>query len=73
MKCYGKVINYDGFTGTIMGLDGNKYLLVRDNLLDNNVKEEDFVSFDKDMYRDIEITKYIARFVKRISDKDIKN
>ena len=73
MKSYGKVFEYDGYVGTIIGVDGNKCMFVDKDLVDKDIKKDDYVSFDRDMYKDIELTRYIARFVKRINKEDIKN
>ena len=67
MKTFGKVIEYDGYTGTIKGTDGKNYLLLNKEL-EEEIKENDYVSFDIDIYKDVEITKYIARFIKKIKD-----
>lgn len=73
MKCYGKVVEYDGCVGTVLGIDGNNYMFVDNDLVDKDVKKGDYVSFDKDLYKDVELTRYMARFVKRINKEDIKN
>ena len=73
MKSYGKVMEYDGYVGTIIGLDGNSYMVLDTDLVDKDIKKDDYVSFDKDLYKDIELTRYIARFVKRVNKEDIKN
>lgn len=73
MKSYGKVLEYDGYTGVIVGLDGNSYMVLDSDLVDKDIKSDDYVSFDKDVYKDIEITRYIARFVNKIRKEDIKS
>lgn len=73
MKCYGKIVEYDEYVGTVLGIDGNNYMFVDNDLVDKDVKKGDFVSFDKDLYKDVELTRYMARFVKRINEEDIKN
>ena len=73
MKSYGKVVEYDGGIGTIVGIDDNNYMFLDTDLIDKDIKKDDYVSFDKDLYKDIELTRYIARFVKIINKEDIKN
>ena len=73
MKSYGKVVEYDGGIGTIVGIDDNNYMFLDTDLIDKDIKKNDYVSFDKDLYKDIELTRYMARFVKRINKEDIKN
>lgn len=72
MKIYGKVSLYDGFTGTILGMDGHSYLLLKQEIISGEVNVNDYVSFDGEIYQDIELTKYIARFVKKISEAEYK-
>ena len=73
MKSYGKVTEYDGYTGTIVGIDGKNYLLLDVELVDKDIKIDDYVSFDADVYEDVEFTRYVARFIKRIKKDDIKS
>lgn len=73
MKSYGKVFEYDGCVGTIIGVDGNSYMFLDTDLVDKDIKKDDYVSFDVEVYKDIELTRYIARFVKRINKEDIKD
>ena len=73
MKSYGKVFEYDGYVGTIIGVDGNNYMVLDTDLVDKDIKKDDYVSFDVEVYKDIELTRYIARFVKRINKEDIKD
>lgn len=73
MKSYGKVVEYDGYVGTIIGGDGNSYMVLDTDLVDKDIRVDDYVSFDAEVYKDIELTRYIARFVKRINIEDMKN
>lgn len=69
MKCYGKVSEYDGYTGIIRGEDGRDYLLLKSEINDGDILVFDYVSFDAECYQDIEINKFIARFVKKLEKK----
>jgi len=73
MKCYGKVVMYDDCVGSIIGIDGISYMFLDVDLIDSDIKKDDYVSFDKDLYKDVELTRYMARFVKKIKQEDIKN
>lgn len=73
MKNFGKIVEYDGYVGTIVGMDGNRYMFVDVDLIDKEISCNDYVSFDKDLYKDVELTRFVARFVKRINKDDIKN
>ena len=61
---YYKVKKYAGNIGTIIGEDRIKYLITENNL---QIKEGDYVIFEKELYNDIEYTKWIARFIKKIN------
>jgi len=73
MRSYGKVVEYDGYVGTIIGVDGNSYMVLDNDLVDKDIKKDDYVSFDVEVYKDIELTRYMARFAKRINKEDMKN
>lgn len=64
MKNYGKVIEYNGVYGSIMGIDGIEYKLLDKNIIDKNIKLSDIVEFEKDFFKTPETEVYIARFVK---------
>lgn len=70
-KKYGKVVGYNGLSGTIKGVDGKKYLLLDKNLIDKNVEVYDNVMFDAEYYKTVEAEINLARFVK-VLKKDIK-
>ena len=65
---YGKVIDYDGHNGTIKGVDGNNYILNKNDILNQEkLQLDDIVTFDKEYIKNIEIENlYIARFVKKL-------
>ena len=73
MKSYGKIVEYDGYVGDIVGIDGKSYMFVDTDLLDKDINRDDYVSFDAEVYRDIELTRNMARFVKKIKKDDIKD
>ncbi len=60
---YGKVQEYNGFTGFIKGIDGKDYILTNSNLntLVKNIEKGDNVSFIPEPYQTPEITKNISR------------
>lgn len=63
---YGKVIEYDGYNGTIKGEDGNTYIVMDKDIVNKEILHpNDQVKFDKECISDLEIDKvYVARFVK---------
>ena len=65
---YGKVIEYNGSSGYIISDDGNKYILLAQNLVNDNIKENDYVSFKEERYKTVEIDELIATFVKKIKN-----
>ena len=64
MKKYGKVTDYNGLAGTIVGVDSRKYVLLDKNLLDKNLNTFDNVEFESEKFNTPEIDIEIARFVK---------
>lgn len=73
MKCYGKVAKWDGYGGIIIGSDGISYMCSYVDFIDKDIKMGDYVFFDKDVYEDVELTRYIARFIKRVKEVNIKD
>ena len=65
---YGKVIEYNGSSGYIIGDNGEKYLLLTQNIISNDIKTGDYVSFREERYKTVEIDELIATFVKKIKD-----
>ena len=71
MKEVGKVKDYNGYFGTIVSPEGNEYLLIKDEIIDNSkLEEEDLVSYKPEIFEDIEENKNIARFVRKYNKKD---
>ena len=65
---YGKIVNYNGSSGYIISEDGVKYLLLAQNIINDDVKEGKYVSFKEERYKTVEIDELIATFVKKIKD-----
>lgn len=67
----GIVINYDNDVGSILGSDNNKYLLLKKDIMNNiQIKNGDKVIFSKDVFKSVDATKYIARFIRLLGEKD---
>ena len=64
MKNYGKVLEYNGVYGKVKGVDGNVYILLDKNIIDEEIKESDDVEFDSEVLETTEITLSLARHVK---------
>ena len=64
MNNIGKVIEYDGFNGIIES-NGIKYIFNKNNVL-NDIKIGDIVKFNSEIYKSVEIIKYVATFVEKI-------
>lgn len=69
---YGKITEYDGNTGNITDINGDNYLLLRHELKDNTLKENDYVVFKPENYDTVEVNEKVARFVKRLDKKTIR-
>lgn len=65
---YGKVVDYNGSSGYIVSKEGVKYILLSQNILDEDIKIDDYVSFKEERYKTIEIDELIATFVKKIKN-----
>ncbi len=63
---YGKIMDYNGSSGYIIDKDGNKYVLLSQNILYKDAKKDDYVSFKVEIYKTIEIEERIATFVKKV-------
>lgn len=62
MKMYGRVISFDGFFGKIIGIDNHEYLILKNEVI-GNLKENDFVVFEGETFKEYELSKNIARFI----------
>ena len=60
---YGKIIDYNGSSGTIIDEVGKKYILISYNLQYKEAKVNDYVSFKIETYKTFEIEEKIATFV----------
>ena len=64
MKNYGKVTRYNGTHGNIKGIDGIDYVLLKKNVVGEEIKETDNVEFEPEFLKTFECDIYMARFVK---------
>ena len=66
MREKGKVREYNGHHGKIIGQDGKEYLLLEEQIMpDEEINHLDDVSFVPENYRNSEVNEDIARFVKK--------
>ena len=69
MKKMGIVQSYDGYYGVIESDNGEKYLLLKDQIVKqedfNNLNVLDNVTFVPELYSNNEIEQKVARFVKK--------
>ena len=67
MKEIGKVKEYNNYYGTIVDEKGDKYLLLKEQIMnDTEINNMDIVSFVPEEYKKNEVDQKIARFVKKI-------
>ena len=72
MKTFGKIKEFDGYNGIIQAIDGKEYLLIKDEIADENVLSEgDCVYFEPDIYKTPEMEEYIARFVRKLEKQEV--
>lgn len=67
MKMTGKVISFDGYIGKILGLDNKEYIMLKQDVF-SNVKKDDIVMFEPEIFNDLELSKNIARFITIIKE-----
>ncbi len=65
---YGKIIEYNGCSGEIVSSEGIKYILLSQELLYEEVKIGDIVSFKEEIYKTPEINEKIATFIKKVEE-----
>lgn len=73
MKCYGKIVDYDGRYGHIKSVDGKNYIVLDKDMLESNLNVSDYVEFVGENYSTVETNIDIARFVKKLEKDQIKN
>lgn len=72
MKRIGIIKDYDGNVGTIIELNNlnkvniKKYLLIKEDILYNYVRNGDIVKFDAETFSSIYDDVLVARFVKKL-------
>lgn len=64
MKGQGKVTEYNGVYGNILGTDSINYKFLDKNIISENIEVSDDVEFEKDTYKTPEIEIKIAKFVR---------
>ena len=70
MKTFGKIKKFDGYNGTIKGVDGKDYLLMKKEIIPpTDMQINDNVYFEPDYFKTVETEENIARFVKRLEKK----
>ena len=68
MKQYGKVIEYDGYIGSIINGMGTIYKFTNKDLKED-ISEGDFVTFIEEIFETTEIKEYLARFITKTDPK----
>lgn len=66
MMLIGKVLEYDGRSGIIIDENANKYLLLNQDIYDEDIKTGDYVKFEKEVFKKTYEDSLIARYVKKI-------
>jgi len=68
-KIIGKIIEFDGFSGTVIDSDKTRYIFSNDDLLSKDIKVNDIVTFEGESFKTVEVEINIARFVKKYETK----
>lgn len=66
---FGKLIEYDNYNGLIIDAEGKKYIVLKKDILSNNIKINDLVKFNAEIVKTSEEDKDIARFVNKLEKK----
>ncbi len=69
MKIKGKVLEYDKFSGKIVGENGKTYIVIKIDIV-GEIKQGDLVIFESDKYNIDNQQAEIARFVKKIKYRE---
>ena len=68
MREIGKIINYNGFSGIIKSEKGIKYVILKKDIMNKETLSiNDDVTFIPDIYKSLECTERIARFIKKVN------
>ena len=71
MKEFGKVKDYNGFYGNVIDENGEKYLLLKEQIIGKEkLINDDLVTFVPEVYEKNEIKEPIARLVKKYERKN---
>jgi len=65
----GKLIEFDNNYGTIIDENGNKYIVLKKDILSDNIKINDIVKFNAETLKTSLEDRNVARFVKKIEKK----
>ena len=65
----GKLIEYDNYNGLIIDELGKKYIVLKKDIITNNLKINDLVKFNPEIVKTSEEDKDIARFVYKLEKK----
>ena len=68
MKQYGKVIEYDGYIGSVINGMGTIYKFTNKDLKED-ISEGDFVTFTEEIFKTVEVKEYLARFITKTNPK----
>lgn len=64
-KVIGKVIEYNGVNGFIVDRDNTRYIFTSKDLVDKDIKVNDVVVFEKELFKTVEVEINLARFITR--------
>ena len=68
---YGKIVEFDGNTGSIIDLNSDNYLLLSHELKDKKLNLNDYVIFKAEEFKTPEINENVARFVKKLKKENL--
>ena len=65
-KVIGKIIEFDGMSGTLVDRDKNEYIFTHGDLENKDLKVGDIVVFEKELFKTIDVQLNLARFIKKM-------
>ena len=73
MRKIGKILAYDNNTGKIVDDKLKTYAFTSNDILGDEVKVNDIVLFSPEVYRSVEVTENVAKFVEKVNEKKEDN
>lgn len=64
-KVIGKVVDYNGVNGFIVDKGNTRYIFTNKDLVSKDVKVNDIVAFESELFKTVEVELHLARFIEK--------